>query len=64
MGQRIFWEGEATGGKGGYFFRTVGLTPFIKKVEESTGKKVVALAIDTDEDNLIEVIVEQDGTDE
>lgn len=64
MDQRVFWDDSGKCGKGGYFFRTPGLAPFIKKVEESTGKRVIALRFDLDEPNLIELVVEVDCSNE
>lgn len=58
-GERVFWADGSGGGKGGYYFRTVGLVPFIKRCEEQKGWKVVGIAFDMDEDNLCQLIIEQ-----
>lgn len=58
MSERVFWIDGATGGTGGYYFRTHGLGAFIKTCEEKVGK-VVGIAFDADDDNICQLIVEK-----
>ena len=52
----VFWTNDAGGGRGGYFYRAVGLGDFLQKIEDS-GETPVGIRIEVGSNN-IEVIVE------
>ena len=51
----IFWTNDAPGGRGGYFYRAVGLGNFLQKIVDS-GETPVGIRIEAGSNN-VEVIV-------
>jgi hypothetical protein len=52
----VFWVNDAAGGRGGYFYRAVGLGDFLQTIVDS-GETPVGIRIEVGSNN-IEVIVE------
>ena len=54
----VFWINDAEGGRGGYFYRAVGLGNFLQKIVDS-GETPVGIRIEVGSNN-VEVIVADD----
>jgi hypothetical protein len=54
----VFWINDATGGRGGYFYRAVGLGDFLQKIVDS-GETPVGIRVEVGSNN-VEVIVADD----
>lgn len=52
----VFWINDAEGGRGGYFYRAVGLGDFLQKIVDS-GETPVGIRIEVGSNN-VEVIVQ------
>ena len=51
----VFWTNDAAGGRGGYFYRAVGLGNFLQKIVDS-GETPVGIRVEVGSNN-VEVIV-------
>lgn len=52
----VFWANDAGGGRGGYFYRAVGLGNFLQKLVDS-GETPVGIRVEVGSNN-VEIIVE------